>query len=440
MIADGTQTQLCEALIPLFEPPDSSITLQEVRSDQDNPDRITISYRVAGRTSSKQSATPDEHQIVCQYAGSGFDRDRLVLQTVETPSGRLSETQLVFLNKKWIADDQARIGVTDQIAREGLARDKGWITLDFASGYFLQQIVNAGPTTSLYALRALAYSLVYGLTNRINLAFGGLATVGAFGALIGILGAVAIGVPQLSLAIPLALLCALVLAGGTGAAIGNTVFLPLIGRSSQPLLVATIGLALVIQEFLARAQGVQERWLSPILATQHRIADGPFDVIVTSMQLAVTMATAILIVIVFLTVTYSRFGRVWRAVSDDRLMASMLGVNVNRVIVASFALASGLAGIGGSILTLHYGGTSFTLGTTIGLKALVAAIIGGIGSLSGAVIGGLLLGLTEAFWSAYEPIVWREGVIYIALVAWLILKPEGIFGTRRALEERGERP
>jgi branched-chain amino acid transport system permease protein len=206
------------------------------------------------------------------------------------------------------------------------------------------------------------------------------------------------------------------------------------------MLVATIGLAVAIQEFLARTQGVGERWLQPILADPHVIVGGPFEVVVTTMQLVVTGAALVVAVTLLLVLKLSRFGRAWRAVADDRHMARMIGIDVDRLIVVSFALASALAGIGGALLTLHYGGASFALGTAFGLKALVAAIVGGIGSLGGALVGGVALGLLEALWSAYEPLVWRDGFVFILLSVFLILRPDGILGTRRAIEERDERP
>ena len=137
---------------------------------------------------------------------------------------------------------------------------------------------------------------------------------------------------------------------------------------------------------------------------------------------------------------WSTAGRAWRAVADDRTMARLLGIDVWQVLAVSFIVASMLAALGGAILTLHYGGTSFAMGNTIGLKALVAAIIGGIGSLPGAALGGLCLGLVEAVWSAYEPIVWRDGVVFALMIVFLILRPAGLLGTHRALEEREERP
>lgn len=437
--ADPQQAYLCEALVPVLEPADAQVTLNRVSVDSDGQ-RVGVLYRVQWAPKADRPRRIEVHHITCHFAGNGFDTNRLVLMSVETSHGPLTETQLLFLNRRWVGDAEALSTAQTRLEREGQARPQGLMRLDPATAYFVQQVVNAGAPTALYALLALAYSLVYGLTNRINLAFGEIATIGAYGALIGIYMVVMFGATSVALGVPLALILAAAIAGGNGAVIGRIAFLPLLGRSTQAMLVATIGLAVAIEEFIARTQGVEERWLQPILADPHVIASGPFEVVVTTMQLVVTGTSASVAVILLVALRFSRFGRAWRAVADDRFMARMIGIDVDRLIVVSFALASCLAGIGGALLTLHYGGASFALGTAFGLKALVAAIVGGIGSLGGALIGGLTLGLIEAVWSAYEPIVWRDGFVFILLAIFLVLRPDGILGTRRAIEERDERP
>jgi branched-chain amino acid transport system permease protein len=121
-------------------------------------------------------------------------------------------------------------------------------------------------------------------------------------------------------------------------------------------------------------------------------------------------------------------------------MSRLLGIDPARVLSVTFALAGALAACTGAIVLMYYGGVSFSLGTMIGLKALVAAIIGGIGSLPGALLGGILIGFTETFWSAYEASIWRDVVILSLLVVFLTLQPNGLLGNRAALEEGSERP
>ena len=444
---DARQTNICMSLISVVEPPGAPITVVKIMPDATTADRVVVAYRVTAE-SAPEDGTPTEaveaggtiEQIACRFSGTGFDEHKDWLRDVETQDGPMSQTRLDLINHRWLVDLEAQSEALSRTKRAGEAALKGFVTVGPATGYFLQQFVNAAPSTALYALLALAYSLVYGLTNRINLAFGDIATLGAYGAFLGVTLAVGLGLPAAGAALPLALLAAVAFAAASGSWIGRTVFVPLVGRSSQPLLVATIGLAVVLQEFLARAQGVRELWLNPVLAEPHVLAGGSFEVVATTMQLVVASGAAIVVVVLIAAMRLTHYGRIWRAVADDRKMAGLLGIDARGVIVVSFGIASALAGLGGAVLTLHFGGTSFAMGTTVGLKALVAAIVGGVGSLPGAVLGGLIIGLTEAFWSAYEPIVWRDGVIFTLMIVFLVLRPEGLMGTRRAIEEREERP
>ncbi|MDR3373233.1 MAG: branched-chain amino acid ABC transporter permease [Ancalomicrobiaceae bacterium] len=445
---DARQTNICMSLISVVEPPGTPVTVVKIMPDATTVDRVVIAYRTTAESDAAEGEPAQaaaasgtiERSIACRFSGTGFDEHKDWLRDVVTQDGPMSQTRLDLINHRWLTDLEAQSEALLRTKRTGEAALKGFVTLGPAAGYFLQQFVNAAPSTALYALLALAYSLVYGLTNRINLAFGDIATLGAYGAFLGVTFALGLGLPAAGAALPLALLAAVAFASASGSWIGKTVFVPLVGRSSQPLLVATIGLAVVLQEFLARAQGVHELWLNPVLAEPHILAGGSFEVVATTMQLAVASCTAIVVVALIAAMRLTRYGRIWRSVADDRKMAGLLGVDARGVIIASFAIASALAGLGGAVLTLHFGGTSFAMGTTVGLKALVAAIVGGVGSLPGAVLGGLIIGLTEAFWSAYEPIVWRDGVIFTLMIVFLVLRPEGLMGTRRAIEEREDRP
>nr|WP_276557297.1 branched-chain amino acid ABC transporter permease [Prosthecomicrobium hirschii] len=320
------------------------------------------------------------------------------------------------------------------------ARPAGLLAVSGAHGFLLQQLVNAGAPSALYALLALAYSLVYGLLGRINLAFGDLAMLGAYATVLGIAGGLTLGAGAPGLLLPFALLFAISVTAAWSGAIGLGIFRPLAARGAQPLLVATIGVSLALQEFVGRVQGVKERWLPPILNEPHLLFGGAYEVVVTTMQMLVVGGVSVAVVLVLVGMRRSRFGRDWRAMADDAAMAALLGVDRDRTLTATFQLAGALAAVAGVVITTLYGGTSFHMGTIIGLKALVAAIVGGIGSLPGAVLGGLLIGLAETLWSAYHPIVWRDAVIMMLLVVFLVLRPEGLFGTRAALEEKGARP
>lgn len=436
---DDLHREACESIVAVLEPEGAVVTLLGASPDPRRAENVEIHYRSLRPDPLGGPPRAVEETIVCAFGGLGFSADRKTLIGVETSAGAMSEGRLHLLRRFWLDDKAAVADAMRQVRREGAARRDGLFEVDRPTGFLLQQFVNAAPPAALYALLAVAYSLVYGLTNRINLAFGDFAMLGAYGSLIGVAIAITFGFPGAGVALPAAVLVAAAITAAWSRMAGRFVFQPLLGRSSQPLLVATIGLSIALQEFVGRVQGVRERFLPPILAETHVIAHGGFEVVITSMQILLIAVSAALVGATLVGMRRSRFGRAWRAAADDLRMAEMLGVDPARVLVVTFTMAGVLASVAGTIMTVHYGGTSFHMGTIIGLKALVAAIVGGIGSLPGAVVGGVLIGLTETFWAAYQPIVWRDAVILTLLAVFLILKPEGILGTRTALEER-ERP
>jgi branched-chain amino acid transport system permease protein len=443
---DATQRRTCESIVPVIEPDGAAVTLVETQQDPTRPNIILVRYRSmrpASEPAPDEEAAPApiqpssvEQTIACAFGGVGFEAGKATLIGVETPDERLSETKLAILNRFWLRDTAGIAEVMRKVEREDGARPRGLFAVDHDQGYFLQQLVNGMAPAALYALLAVAYSLVYGLTDRINLAFGDLATLGAFACFTGVSAAVVYGAGDPASALPLGFAAAAVLASAWSRTIGETVFRPLVRRASQPLLVATIGLSIALQEFIGRAQGVRDRWLPPVLGEPHLIAHGGFEVVATTMQLMIGALSLALGLAVIAAMRLSRFGRAWRAVADDHLMARLSGIDPSAVLVATFALAGMLAGVAGAIVTVAYGGTNFHMGTVLGLKALVAAIVGGIGSLPGALIGGLLVGLVEAMWSAYQSIEWRDAVVLALLAVFLVLKPEGLLGTRRAVDER----
>jgi len=293
----------------------------------------------------------------------------------------------------------------------------------------LQHAVSALPGMAIYALLASAYALVYGLIGRINLAFGEFAALGGVAASLGVSLALLAGFNSSGTVLATALDMALIVTIMHALVVARLVLLPLMGRPGQHVLVATIGLAIVLQEYMRLAQGSSIRWVSPIFDTPLVIArSGTFLVTIT--PIAVTVAGVAFMAAGGLLVAMrrSRFGRNWRAVADDAKAAALFGVSSRTVYNQTLALSCGLAGLAGTIITLYYGGIGFAGGTGLGIKALVGAVAGGIGSVPGAMLGGLLIGAIEALWSATLPIGNRDIVIYGLLVVLLALKPGGLFG------------
>jgi branched-subunit amino acid ABC-type transport system permease component len=275
----------------------------------------------------------------------------------------------------------------------------------------------------------VAYALIYGLVGRINLAFGELAMVGAYGTVLGAGAMAALGLGGTGAGLAAAGAAGILFAALWGFATERTVFAPLVHRSGQSVLVATLALAIVLQEFFRLAQGPEERWIAPVLSLPVAIAGGgDFVASVTVMQLLVAALAGGSALFVVGSLRWSEFGRQWRAVADDPVMASLMGISTRAVLAETFLLASVLAGIGGFIMAAYYGGAGFASGTMVGLKALVAAVVGGMGSVGGALLGGLAVGLFEAFWSAFLPIEHRDLAVLLLLVVVFTLKPGGLFG------------
>jgi branched-subunit amino acid ABC-type transport system permease component len=292
----------------------------------------------------------------------------------------------------------------------------------------LQNIVAALPQASVYGLLAAAYALVYGLVGRINLAFGDFAVLGSFGALIGLVATSSGGTAVAGI------VAALVLATWTatahGAAIGRLVFFPVAAQPGQVALIASTGLALFLAEYARVAQGSTMRWTPPFFNAPFGLArSGDFVVTVTPMAMATTLVALTSGCMLVVLMRRSRFGRYWRACADDPFAAALMGLSPSRVLLVTFAVASFLAGLGGAVTTLYYGGVTYSGGLIVGLKALIAAILGGIGSVPGAFAGGLLLGAAEALWSSVFPIELRDPAIYMLLAIALVIRPGGLMGT-----------
>ena len=204
--------------------------------------------------------------------------------------------------------------------------------------------------------------------------------------------------------------------------------------SGQQVLIGTIALAIVLQEALRLMQGAKPLWVRPLFNTPHAIArSGDFVVTVTPMAMAAVLLCLIAVLALLLFMRASRFGRAWRACADDPLAAALFGVDRGAVLLETFALASLLAGLAGYVVTVYYGTFGYAGGIVLGLKALLVAVAGGIGSVPGAFLGGILLGFSETLWSALFPIEFRDVAVFCLLVAFLVLRPNGLFGLNEPL-------
>lgn len=420
---DAGQARTCRSVIPAINPTDAGIEI--MRTVPLGGDGVRIDYRVRAA-----DAPTRDRFIACQFSGSSLaSAERGTLVGVVTEAGPLGELRLQLLKRFWLATEGT---AADPEPISGATRVPA---LPRPMAVALQHVLLALPSISIYALLAAAYSLIYGLVGRINLAFGELAAVSGYAAFLG----VAIAGPGGGIAVPLLLALALALMAALcwGVASGRFVFQPLAAQTGQRVLIGTVALAIVLQEFLRLAQGSRLKWVQPMLGTPYAVARaGDFVVTVTPMA-AGSAALCLLAAGALVGLMHAtRFGRSWRACADDPGAAELFGVDRGRVLLGTFALGSVLAGVAGYVVTIYYGTLGYAGGFVLGIKALLAAVVGGIGSVPGAFLGGLLLGGAEALWSALFPIEFRDLAIFALLVALLVLRPNGLFGFAELLPKR----
>ncbi len=415
---DRDQLDLCRRVLPALHPEETELrVIRFAPAPAADGAGVRIDY--AAREPGTDTRT---HYAMCRF-GSRDRGERLDLFALDTDNGALGEARLLFLKRFWLGrpdgatDIQSSTPAVPEIGR-GIA-------------YAAQQGINAIVLAAIYGLLATAYSLIYGLVGRIILSFGEIAVIGAYGAIGGVAAVVTFGFQNPLGGFALALTFAVFLSGLWSWFIGKSVIAPLHARHrlGQPILVATIAVAISVQEFLRLFQGVRERWLPPLMLEPIALARADtFIVTISPVQIcigavAITASLALLVVMGRTTL-----GRQWRAFADDPVAAKLFGVSPARVLSATFILAGFSAGLAGWIVAVYYGNVSFSMGTVLGLKALLAAIIGGIGRIEGALVGGILIGLVEAAWSAYFDIESRDIVVFSILIVMFVLRPGGLLG------------
>jgi branched-chain amino acid transport system permease protein len=298
--------------------------------------------------------------------------------------------------------------------------------------YFLQQLINGLTLGSIYGLIAIGYTMVYGIIGMINFAHGDIFMVGSFIALIAliILGTTA-ATPflVLVLALLLVLVIAMALTSVWGWTVERVAYRPLRGSFRLAPLITAIGMSIVLQNFVQIVQGARVKPLQPIIRGGYSILekDG-FVVQLSNIQIIIIVTTIALMVAFTLLISRTALGRAQRACEQDARMAALLGVNVDRTISLTFVVGAALAAVAGMMYLLYYGVIDFYIGFVAGVKAFTAAVLGGIGSLPGAMLGGLLIGLIETFWSAYFSVEYKDVAAFSILAITLIFLPSGLLG------------
>ena len=302
--------------------------------------------------------------------------------------------------------------------------------------YFLQQLINGVTLGSIYGLIAIGYTMVYGIIGMINFAHGDVFMIGAFVALIAI---VALGISAttgfglLILALILVIVIAMVFAGVYNWTVERVAYRPLRGSFRLAPLISAIGMSITLQEYARISQDARPKPLQPIInggfAVAKRVNEaGTFVVSLSWIQIIIVVTTLILMVIFTLLITRTSLGRAQRACEQDRKMASLLGIDVDKTISLTFVMGAAMAAVAGLMFLLYYGVIDFYIGFLAGVKAFTAAVLGGIGSLPGAMLGGLVIGLIEVFWSAYFSVEYKDVAAFSMLAIVLIFLPQGLLG------------
>ncbi|MEO3432909.1 branched-chain amino acid ABC transporter permease LivH [Inquilinus sp. CAU 1745] len=298
--------------------------------------------------------------------------------------------------------------------------------------YFVQQLINGLTLGAIYGLIAIGYTMVYGIIGMINFAHGDIYMIGAFISLITFLvlgfgGAPLVAVP---VAIMIVLLVSMVLTSVYGWAVERVAYRPLRGSFRLAPLISALGMSIFLQNYVQLVQGARVKPLPPVVTggfTVMERADG-FTVSLSYLQIIIMVLTVVLMVIFSLLIAKTPLGRQQRACEQDKTMAALLGVNVDRTISMTFVIGAALAAVAGLMVTMYYGVVHFYIGFLAGVKAFTAAVLGGIGSVPGAMLGGVLIGLIEAFWSGYFSVEYKDVAAFSILVLVLIFRPSGLLG------------
>ena len=301
---------------------------------------------------------------------------------------------------------------------------------------FLQQLINGLVQGSVYALVALGYTMVYGILGLINFAHGEVVMVGAMTALSALTGLLGLGL-TLWLALPLSLMFAIGVCMALGYGIERIAYRPLRHAPRLAPLITAIGVSIVLQNLAMMIWGRSYHSFPQMIDNApHQL----FGAIINDVQIAIIAISLLMMAGLMVLVHRTRLGRSMRAVAENQHAAQLMGVDVNRVISLTFMLGSALAAVAGLMVSANYGLAHYYMGFLLGLKAFTAAVLGGIGNLKGAMLGGLLLGLIESLGAGYIGDLtggfmgsqYQDIFAFLVLIAVLVLRPSGLLGERLA--------
>lgn len=314
--------------------------------------------------------------------------------------------------------------------------------------YVVEQLINALTLGSIYGLIAIGYTMVYGIIGMINFAHGEVFMVGAFASLIMILAFQALGLDFLAVMLILAIIMAMITSAAYGFMIERVAYRPLRGSFRLAPLITAIGCSIFLQNYVQLNQQARPKPIEAQIeggftlggtavaeADQATGAGVSADaaaveggVFISYINLLIVIVTVVILAIFWVIISRTALGRAQRSCEQDRKMAALVGVNVDRTIALTFVMGGALAAVAGMMFVLKYGVIDFYIGFLAGVKAFTAAVLGGIGSLPGAMLGGLLLGMIEVFWGGFISQEYKDVAAFLILAIVLIFLPEGLLG------------
>jgi Branched-chain amino acid ABC-type transport system, permease components len=292
----------------------------------------------------------------------------------------------------------------------------------------VQQLFNGLSLGAIYALIAIGYTMVYGIIGMINFAHGEIYMIGAY---VGLVTLSAIGVGSglpIALIIFIMLVIAVLVTAVYGYAVEKVAYAPLRGGPRLVPLISAIGMSIFLQNWVAIGQGARDMAVPALITGAWQFHIGEYAVTAPYSRIMIILVTLVLMIMLHFYIKHSRLGRASRACSQDLRMANLLGIDTNKIISFTFVVGAMLAAVGGVLIALAIGKLNPFIGFLAGIKAFTAAVLGGIGSIPGAMLGGVLLGLAETFAAAYISSQYKDIVAFGLLVLILLFRPTGLLG------------
>lgn len=296
--------------------------------------------------------------------------------------------------------------------------------------YVIQQLINGLTVGAVYALIALGYTMVYGIIGLINFAHGEIYMIGAY------IGVITLGVLTLygltqanaALAIVIILVVSMVYSAAYGFTMERIAYRPLRQAPRLSPLITALGMSIFLQNYVMLTQGARDKFFPPLFAGNIKIG----EIHISYIQVFIMILSVLLMIALQLFIKNTKLGKAMRATAQDKKMANLVGINIDRVISTTFIIGSSLAAVAGIMVGMYYGLVNFYIGFVAGLKAFTAAVLGGIGNIVGAMLGGFLLGMVEAFAAGFIPpphgAQYKDVFAFIILVIVLIFRPSGLLG------------